>query len=263
MKSLTLKIAGLNLRLELSDSKWFGYCWRKYANFVVDKLSPSGLTIQVIFIKSTRARDIKFRYLSNKKTKIFFPNSLYHFYLFNCALKNIVSGYLINHQGCMIHGSAVEIAGGGVIFAGESGAGKSTIAKKLRAKILADDRSLIRFIGNKSRVFGSPFYERIDFEKNQINLEAKAIFLLKKKTKANKIQIHRLISSSDAIFRIIPHIAVLEVLPEAQKHRQWRQVFLRAEKLVRSVPIYTLSWPLGKIDSQTLYKSLYDKLIKD
>lgn len=263
MKSLTLKIAGLDLRLELSENKWHEYCQKKYANFVIDKLSASGLTIQVIFIKSTRAKDIKFRYLPINKVKIFFPNSLYHFDLFNYAVKNIFGGYLLNHQGCMLHGSAVEIGGRGVIFVGEPGAGKSTIAKKLKIKILADDRSLVRFIENKPRVFCSPFYDRVNFEKNQANLDLKAIFILKKKIKLDKIKIDRLNSSTEAVFRIIPHIVIREELPADQKHRQWQKVFLQAEKLVKYIPIYSLSWPLEETSSKELYKAIYDKLLKN
>lgn len=263
MKSLTLKIAGLNLELDLSDVRWFEYCRQKYANFLTDKFSLPGLTIQVIFINSTKVKDIKFRYLSDKKTQIFFPNSFYHFNLFNCAIKNIFSSYLVNHRGCMLHGSCVEIEGGGAIFAGEPGAGKSTIAKKLRVKILADDRSLIRFIGNRPLVFGSPFYERINFEKNPIELKLKAIFLLKKKMKLSKIEIHKLRAFSGAAFRILPHIAVGEALPPDQKYRRWKKVFFQAGKLARSVPIYSLSWPFKKISSRKLYGALYDKFLKN
>ena len=263
MKFLKLKIAGLNLRLDLSDDRWFEYCRKKYSNFLTNKFSSSGLIVEVVFIDSTKAGNIKFHYLSDKKTKIFFPNSFYHFNLFNYAIKNIFGGYLINHNGCMLHGSAVEMAGGGVIFAGEPEAGKSTIAKKLRAKILADDRSLVRFIGNKPRVFSSPFYERVNFEKNPINLELKAIFLLNKKKKLDKIRIHRFNPSSEAVFRVMPHIVVREESAADQKHHQWQKVFLQAEKLVQSIPIYALSWPLEKTSSNELYGALYDKFVKN
>jgi hypothetical protein len=61
----------------------------------------------------------------------------------------------------MIHASGVNHAGNGYIFSGVSGKGKSTMARlwdQSGAKVIHDDRLIIRSIDGKHRFFNTPVY---------------------------------------------------------------------------------------------------------
>ena len=61
----------------------------------------------------------------------------------------------------MIHASAVNMEGNGLVFSGVSGIGKSTMAnlwENKGAKIINDDRLIIRNINNEFFVYNTPMY---------------------------------------------------------------------------------------------------------
>ena len=62
----------------------------------------------------------------------------------------------------MIHASGVNYAGKGFLFSGVSGKGKSTMARlwdNLGAKVIHDDRLIIRKTGDGYRMFNTPVYD--------------------------------------------------------------------------------------------------------
>jgi len=69
----------------------------------------------------------------------------------------LLARLLANRQGCYLHSSAVILDGKGLVFAGHSEAGKSTMAGLLKdtAEILCDDRNIIRRQEQSFRVFGT------------------------------------------------------------------------------------------------------------
>lgn len=81
---------------------------------------------------------------------------------FEYPLDGLILYYLTAIQGdIMIHASGVNNAGHGYIFSGISGKGKSTIAMlwdKCGAKVIHDDRLIIRNTGNSYRMYNTPVY---------------------------------------------------------------------------------------------------------
>ncbi|MEW6584090.1 MAG: hypothetical protein AB1442_00590 [Nitrospirota bacterium] len=73
----------------------------------------------------------------------------------------ILMYYLAKRRGILIHAAGIEIKEKGYIFAGRSGAGKTTIssgfAEKGYTHMLSDDRVIVREMGNAYRVFGTPW----------------------------------------------------------------------------------------------------------
>lgn len=73
----------------------------------------------------------------------------------------ILMHYLAHRGGIMVHASGIEINGKGYIFAGRSGAGKTTISTQFLARhysgLLSDDRVIVRVIDHAFRVFGTPW----------------------------------------------------------------------------------------------------------
>ncbi len=72
----------------------------------------------------------------------------------------IFRNLILFHSGFVIHASAVDYKGSGIIFSGPSGSGKSTHAgmwKKEGAIVLNGDRPAVRKIGDSVYVYGTPW----------------------------------------------------------------------------------------------------------
>ena len=93
----------------------------------------------------------------------------------------ILMYYLARHGGILIHASGIEINKNGYIFAGRSGAGKTTIAEQFIARryseLLSDDRVIIRETDNSFRVFGTPWPGKGGIARN-LNIPLAGIFFL-------------------------------------------------------------------------------------
>jgi hypothetical protein len=93
----------------------------------------------------------------------------------------ILMYYLARHGGILIHASGIEINEKGYIFAGRSGAGKTTIAEQFIARryseLLSDDRVIIRETDDTFRVFGTPWPGKGGISQN-LNVPLAGIFFL-------------------------------------------------------------------------------------
>lgn len=75
----------------------------------------------------------------------------------------IADHFLALREGIIVHASGLKINGQGVLFLGDSGAGKSTIAEFFvneygKDAILCDDRMIIRYVNKRWMVYGSPWH---------------------------------------------------------------------------------------------------------
>jgi hypothetical protein len=70
--------------------------------------------------------------------------------------------YLARRGGLEVHGCAVEYEGRVLLFCGQSGAGKTTTAdlwkRRRRARILSDDRVVLRFDKGRAWAYGTPWH---------------------------------------------------------------------------------------------------------
>ena len=192
--------------------------------------------------KKTAAR---VKYISKNTVELLFNRDIKKdFLIFNFLIKKAFAGALLLNRGVMLHASSATINGKAVLFAGESGKGKSTIVKKLNCRILANDRSILRFINGSPKVFCSPFYEQDTFTKSVDSFPLSVIFLLEKRN-VNRISIKPL-EKDEAIFRLTPQIVFRDDSPKLSFSRQTKLVFTTVEKLVKKINVYTLSYPLNK-----------------
>ncbi len=240
-----LDIAGLKLKLVFSKIEWRNLFEKKFSNFVIrnQTVNRPDMKIIVKFLDSHRGGDTRFRYVNKTATEIFFPDSFRHFQLLNFAVKNSFAGILLRHNGCFIHASSAELNGKGILFVGVSGQGKSSIAKDLGTKILADDRSIIRWDCVNPNIYGSPFYEQHEFAKTKTVLPLTAIFLLNKR-RVSKLTITKQ-PPREAIFRLVPHIIIREEENAAGRKAQLELGVKACQELAKSVPVYELLRPLG------------------
>lgn len=75
------------------------------------------------------------------------------------AMLNLYSTYIVHHNwGLLIHSSCILEGGKAYMFAGQSGAGKSTVAQLSRPRpILSDEATILKIGHGEVTVFDSPF----------------------------------------------------------------------------------------------------------
>lgn len=80
------------------------------------------------------------------------------------ALMNMYSSYVVHHKwGLLIHSSCVMDKGRAYLFAGHSGAGKSTAAKlSMPRNLLSDEATVVKITPDKVTIFNSPFRSELD-----------------------------------------------------------------------------------------------------
>lgn len=75
--------------------------------------------------------------------------------------------YLTRGHGILLHACGIELGGRGILFAGHSGAGKSTMARLLKDSgnipILSDDRIIVRKKGGVFWMYGTPWHGEEEF----------------------------------------------------------------------------------------------------
>jgi hypothetical protein len=99
----------------------------------------------------------------------------------------ILAPLLADRRGAILHSAGLVLDGQGLLFAGHSGAGKSTTVKMLadRAKILCDDRIIVRRRAEGFRLYGTWSHGEIEAVSNA-SAPLRAVLFLEK-SKANRL----------------------------------------------------------------------------
>lgn len=149
------------------------------------------------------------------------------------ALMNLYSSFIVYHKwGLLIHSSCVIENNSAHIFAGQSGAGKSTAAKLSYPRdLLSDEATILKITSEKVTVYNSPF--RSELESNSIinSCPLGSIQLL-----FQAIQNQRLpIKKSDAFMELIDKVFYWE-----HDYEETKYVLNMLRTLVTITPIYHL-----------------------
>jgi len=79
----------------------------------------------------------------------------------------LMVNYLAQGRGTIVHACGIEREGRGILFVGESGAGKSTMANLWaqgdHVDVLSDDRIIVRKKGDRFRMYGTPWHGDASF----------------------------------------------------------------------------------------------------
>jgi len=115
---------------------------------------------------------------------------------------------LAERQGVMMHAAAAVMDGRGVVLAGVSGAGKSTITRLLMAAdknvvLLSDDRVVLRKSGGRWFMFGTPWPGEARVARN-IGTPLGALLFLEK-DQENRVET---CSPGDLVHRFMPVVHV-------------------------------------------------------
>jgi hypothetical protein len=151
------------------------------------------------------------------------------------ALMNLYSSYLVHHQwGLLIHSSCVMDKGKAHMFAGQSGAGKSTAAKlSLPRELLSDEATLVKITSHEILAFNSPFRSELDVTNAEAYCPLASIQLL------NQALINRRVSlkKSNGLLLLMDKVFYWNHKPEDTK-----KVLGLLTKLTDAVPIYELDF---------------------
>jgi len=119
----------------------------------------------------------------------------------------LMMNYLAHIGGVLVHAAGWHMNDSGWMFAGKSGAGKSTISnlivEETGGTFLSDDRIAVRKIGSDFLMYGTPWPGDAGYAVNE-SVPLKGIFFLSKGTQND---IKRL-TISDAIARLMPVVSI-------------------------------------------------------
>ncbi|MEH7884039.1 hypothetical protein V7654_06905 [Bacillus sp. JJ1609] len=121
------------------------------------------------------------------------------------ALMNLYSSYIVHHNwGLLIHSSCAIENGRAHIFAGQSGAGKSTAAKLSQPReLLSDEATIVKITQDEVTVFDSPFRSELQYTAYQQPCPLAGIHLLYQADRNRREKLRKpeaLLSLMDKVF---------------------------------------------------------------
>jgi hypothetical protein len=193
------------------------------------------LNYEVEIIKSTEK--IIYRradYLIEVDTEYKFATiSVYDELALKHALTNLYSSFIVYHQwGLLIHSSCAIENGKAHIFAGHSGAGKSTAAKlSYPRQLLSDEASLLKITESGIKVYNSPFRSELKADTFIGNIELASVQILYQALVNRRGRI----SKSDALLHLMDKVFFW---PHSQE--ETKTIVKLITMLVQQVPVYEL-----------------------
>lgn len=170
-------------------------------------------------------------HLMNNQAHLFALNNL----ALKHALMNLYSA-IITHQswGLLIHSSCIEQDENAYLFAGSSGAGKSTVAKLSAPRnIWSDEATILKLSEDEIRVYNSPFRSEMkttSFSKVPY-CKLKAIYLLNQSTDVRST----LVRTSDALLQVTG-----KVFNWPYAITESRKVIRMCKQLIETTPVHQL-----------------------
>jgi hypothetical protein len=149
------------------------------------------------------------------------------------GLMNLYSSYLVRHQwGLLIHSSCVIDKGEAYMFAGHSGAGKSTAAKLSQPReLLSDEATIVKITPDRIMVFNSPFRSELEGTGAEERSPLVGIYMLNQAIQNKIIPL----SKSNGLLHLMDKIFYW-----SHCTAETRNILGLLQDLVNAVPIYEL-----------------------
>ena len=149
------------------------------------------------------------------------------------ALMNLYSSYIVYHNwGLLIHSSCVVEKEKAHIFAGQSGAGKSTAAKLSHPRVLlSDEATLLKITSDGITIFDSPFRSEMKSSGSVKSRSLGSVQLLHQSLENNRV----LINKSNAFLLLMD-----KVFYWAHDPSETKNIVKLLESLINTVPVYNL-----------------------
>jgi hypothetical protein len=149
------------------------------------------------------------------------------------ALMNLYSSFIVHYNwGLLIHSSCAINKGKAHVFAGKSGAGKSTAAKlSYPRELLSDEATLVKITPAGIKVFNSPFRSEIHTASFEGEVDLASIQILHQSLQNKRDQI----KMSDALIQLMD-----KVFFWAQSQEETKTILKLITTLVKQVPVFDL-----------------------
>ena len=172
---------------------------------------------------------------------------------------------MLNHQkdGIMLHASSAERDGLGYAFVGQSGAGKSTVAKMLGRthRILSDETTIMRKTGNSYKIFSNPWWNadnHTTINNSQKPAQLKAVFFIKKSDRTGI----RKLDCKESLARLIYGDSPFKYFDFIDNKSGIRNFYLFARNLLKDIPSFELNIKKGK-DFKEEFNVMINRVLKN
>jgi hypothetical protein len=149
------------------------------------------------------------------------------------ALMNLYSSFIVYHNwGLLIHSSCVIEDEKAHIFAGQSGAGKSTAAKlSFPRSLLSDEATLVKIAQEEVSAFNSPFRSEIEAAPFKENVPLESVQILYQALQNKRVKMKK----PDALIQLMDKVFFW---PHSQE--ETKTIMKLITQLVKKVPAYEL-----------------------
>lgn len=159
--------------------------------------------------------------------------SVYNDFALKHALMNLYSSFIVSREwGLLVHSSCIVEGGKAYLFAGHSGAGKSTVAlMSLPRSILSDEATVVKVGEGRITVHDSPFRSGIDRPWTGAACELAAIQFLRQSQEIKRVMLPK----SEAIMELFGKIFYWPHAP-----RETQKIMKLFQLLLQHTPAYEL-----------------------
>ena len=143
---------------------------------------------------------------------------------------------LLDHDGFLLHSSAVEYNGKAVAFSASSGVGKSTHSsywrRELGAQIVNDDKPAIRFFDGVPCACGTPFSGKAALSRN-VCVPLYSIVFLKRSPET----VVRRLTGEEAVYQLLSQTL------RPSEVRQYDRLLQLLDRILQLIPVYEAGVP--------------------
>jgi len=217
--TVTVEIGGTPILFETSDPDFRAMIERRYSGFLNSSAAPAyRIKIQITSCAEPSDKDVQvsrrgsvwlldrgdFQAQWDQQSRIGHVLQTANPYSLDTVIRIVHSLVLAEQGGFLVHAASALRAGHGFIFAGVSGAGKTTLARLAPpdAIVLTDEISYVRRQGNGYRAYGTPFAGELARVGENVSAPLAELYLLEQ-GKKNRIEPLEPLAAARALMRHI------------------------------------------------------------
>lgn len=182
-RELPLAIGSFPLRLDMPSRPLLGAARRRYRGF--ESRLQGGFPVSVNPPAKRRYAEVLFRYdLHGARLRMMPAGAELHgvarTHTLDSFLRILMSVQMVRYQGLLLHAATIVRDGCAHVFMGQSGVGKSTLARLAPAgTVLTDEVSLLRRTDSGWKAFGTPFWGEFRAGGKNVAAPVAAVYILR------------------------------------------------------------------------------------